>query len=380
MVLQRDLGVGRRLLLVFVGAGLMGGCSGGGDESGPVSWWHQQEGGVIAQNRPPPPGINDPYPYVGNTPTTIPPVPSMDYRNSLTQRLIQQRNLQERLNASSSIAEAVAQIKPVAEVSTPASSPSAIAPKAGANKTAPSGAGSSSVSIQPSPASSASGPSSEQKDTSSGAATVVPASGTPGIVFDAADRDNSEEDHAQADEGHEGLKGGKNHGAAEKETEQEIALPDFDPSMAGQDDKGVALAQTSGPLPEVPVIPPAPPRFPNFDIPADSHLPDRALPAYALADPPGQLVRFPVDSDVPVPGQEASMTSFILKNTGYHILVNGYGDARSTAPAVQAQALHVALMRANAVAKILQEKGVPAEYIMVSGFAFGHGVRLVRGG
>ncbi len=65
----------------------------------PVAWWHQLEGGAIAQQRPPPPGVDDPYPAIGTTPAAAPRVASAELRHSVTEQLVEQRNLSARLNA-----------------------------------------------------------------------------------------------------------------------------------------------------------------------------------------------------------------------------------------------------------------------------------------
>lgn len=65
----------------------------------PVGWWHQLEGGAIAEQRPPPPGVDDPYPKVGTTPAAAPQVASLELRHSVTDQLVEQRNLSARLNA-----------------------------------------------------------------------------------------------------------------------------------------------------------------------------------------------------------------------------------------------------------------------------------------
>ncbi len=78
---------------------LLAGCAHRDPVDTPVAWWHQLEGGAIAQQRPPPPGVDDPYPKIGTTPAAAPKVASAELRHSVTQQLIEQRNLSVRLNA-----------------------------------------------------------------------------------------------------------------------------------------------------------------------------------------------------------------------------------------------------------------------------------------
>lgn len=78
---------------------LMAGCAHRDVIDTPVTWWHDLEGGAIAQQRPPPPGVDDPYPKIGTTPAAAPQVASLDLRKSVTDNLVEQRNLSTRLNA-----------------------------------------------------------------------------------------------------------------------------------------------------------------------------------------------------------------------------------------------------------------------------------------
>ncbi len=78
---------------------LLAGCAHRDPVDTPVAWWHQLEGGAIAQQRPPPPGVDDPYPAIGTTPAAAPSVASAELRRSVTEQLIEQRNLSARLNA-----------------------------------------------------------------------------------------------------------------------------------------------------------------------------------------------------------------------------------------------------------------------------------------
>ncbi len=87
---------------------LLAGCAHRDPVDTPVAWWHQLEGGAIAQQRPPPPGVDDPYPAIGTTPAAAPKVASAELRRSVTEQLIEQRNLSVRLDAHDPLPPAAA--------------------------------------------------------------------------------------------------------------------------------------------------------------------------------------------------------------------------------------------------------------------------------
>ena len=62
------------------------------------------------------------------------------------------------------------------------------------------------------------------------------------------------------------------------------------------------------------------------------------------------------------------------------IVITGYGDAASSEPAVQANALTLALLRAQAIARALVAEGLPAGAMVTDAQAEGRGaaVRLVN--
>lgn len=96
---------------------LMAGCAHRDVIDTPVTWWHDLEGGAIAQQRPPPPGVDDPYPKIGTTPVAAPQVASLDLRKSVTDNLVEQRNLSARLNAHDPLPP------PVSAIAAPARTP-----------------------------------------------------------------------------------------------------------------------------------------------------------------------------------------------------------------------------------------------------------------
>lgn len=110
--------VGCCLLLPAV----MAGCAHRDVVDTPVTWWHQLEGGAIAQQRPPPPGVDDPYPLIGTTPAAAPKVASAELRHSVTEQLVEQRNLSARLNAHDPLPLPAATL-PAARAVTPAPAP-----------------------------------------------------------------------------------------------------------------------------------------------------------------------------------------------------------------------------------------------------------------
>jgi len=130
-------------------------------------------------------------------------------------------------------------------------------------------------------------------------------------------------------------------------------------------------------IPAIPVDPPAPSKFPGFNIPSDANLPAPFKPsALPLEAPKGELVTFPIDSDTPNIGQNGLINSIAWMRQGRTIYVHGYGDANSISPESQSQALSLALLRAKTVAKMLIAHNVPESSIAIRAHAIGHGVRI----
>lgn len=276
----------------------------------PVSWWHDLEGGAIAQQRPPPPGVDDPYPKIGTTPAAAPQVASLDLRKSVTDNLVEQRNLSARLNAHDPLPP------PVTAIAAPPKTP---APTAAA--------------------------SSATLDAADAPATPAPAP-------------------AQAAE----------PVTANPPGEAELAMPDVAPPATQPGaPAGTSVDAGSVAMPQIPSAPPPPPGLPGIGTPAEVTYAPPPQPHYALAARSGEALEFAAGSDVLSPGQSGTLQSVVARRGAGSIFVHGYGDAASDAPRDQAQALTLAALRARTVADVLEKQGVPSGSIHIRADAFGRG-------
>ncbi len=302
---------------------LLSGCGGRDPVDAPVNWWHQLEGGEIAKQRPPPPGVDAPYPLIGTTPSSPPPMLSPDLRTALTRHLEEQRNLSARLNADDPIAALP-----------PTQPPAAAKPAQGG--TTPT------ASATPAP-----GPA---KSASAAAANPAPAAAPAAPAVSSATLDAAEAPPAPP-----------------VAIQPVLAMPDVVPERAG-------MIAESGPTPQIPAAPPGSPALPGFPVVAAPTYAAQSHPDYALADPPGERLLFPDGSDALSPGQDGILRELVShRGKAGTIFVHGYGDAASDAPADQAQALTLGALRARAVAGWMQAHGVPADAIRIRADAFGRG-------
>jgi hypothetical protein len=327
----------------------LGGCGHRDPFDATLDWMHQYQGGVIAQQRPPPPNVHDPYPAVGLTPTSPPVLPSEALRQSLTENLVEQRNLAHREGA---------EIGPltVAPLATaPTATPPAAKPPTGAPATAPSNGAASPGRQAPAEAGASS-------------ATLVAADAPPAPATPPPASTARPPAPADASGG-----AGAGTGNGTPQDEALVGLPEVGANVGGLGGKPVA---PPGAPPEIPALPPAAPNFPGFAVPSDSTLPTPLRPDYALADPNGTRIRFPVGTDQPLRGQDGTISTVARQNAAGPLFVHGYGEASSTDPAEQAQAMTLALLRARAVADLLVAHGVPARAIHLRGHPFGDGVRI----
>lgn len=152
-----------------------------------------------------------------------------------------------------------------------------------------------------------------------------------------------------------------------------VEPPVTEAAVPGAGEDAVGASPATGPMPSVPAAPPSPPNLPGIGGAGDARpAPVRPLPAplpgMPIAFPPGSAM-LPVSS---VPAIQAAAA----RRHGRAVLVTGYGDATSGEPLAQAAALPLALQRAEAVAAILRQAGVPASAIHLTGEASGRGARL----
>jgi hypothetical protein len=137
----------------------------------------------------------------------------------------------------------------------------------------------------------------------------------------------------------------------------------------------VAQDQTiaSGPLPPIPNAPPPAPGLPGIAMPPPPSYTPPSHPDYALADTPGEALRFEQGSDALATGQDGTLRALAARRKSGIVYVHGFGDAASDTPADQAQALVLASLRARTVAGMLQKDGVPTSAIRLRADAFGRG-------
>ncbi|CAP54978.1 OmpA family protein [Gluconacetobacter diazotrophicus] len=320
----------------------LGGCGHRDAFDATLDWWHEHQGGVIAQQRPPPPGAHEAYPAVGLTPTTPPVLPSEDLRAHVTETLVEQRNLAHREGA---------EIGPLTLPAPPATGapPQAAAPARPAAPAPADGGASSAVLVAadapPPPPAASPAPARAANETATGTPAAPPTGATSGTA--------------------DGTASG----------EALVAMPEVGADVGGV---GGKPPPAPVPIPEIPAQPPMPPSFPGFVVPADNALATPPRPDYALSDPEGTRIRFPIGTDQPLQGQAGTIASLARQAPNGPFFVHGYGEAPSTDAAAQARAMTLALLRARAVAELLAADGVPARAIHLRGHPFGDGVRISR--
>ena len=292
---------------------VMAGCAHRDVVDTPVTWWHQLEGGAIAQQRPPPPGVDDPYPLIGTTPAAAPKVASAELRHSVTEQLVEQRNLSARLNAHDPLPPPAATL-PAARAAKPLPAPAVNPAQSSATLDA--------ADAPPAPALA------PAKHAAAG--PVGPAAASP--AGDAAD----------------------------------LALP----AVVSGTDAGTPVV-----LPAIPDAPPPPPGLPGLSMPPPPSYVPAPRPHYALAQESGDVLQFAAGSDVLGSGQSGALRQIAAHRGAGSVFVHGYGEAGSDSPQDQAQALTLAALRARSVADALERQGVPASAIRIRADAFGRGAR-----
>lgn len=314
------------------------GCASSPVVKTPVGWYHNIEGGIVAEPRLPVPGDDKTYPYVGLTPTQAPPLPSPALRSEVTDNLTKDRTLSDWQNTVTPLE--IPKIPPAPQQQATTAAPPA--------NTAPSKA-------TPKPQES------QESSASFDAVGQYPAPATPAAPT------ATNQPATQAPQ---------NEKKAEEKPKEEskptpAPVPVVLPELRAKIDNQAVV------IPAIPVDPPAPSKFPGFNIPSDANLPAPFKPsALPLEAPKGELVTFPIDSDTPNIGQNGLINSIAWMRQGRTIYVHGYGDANSISPESQSQALSLALLRAKTVAKMLIAHNVPESSIAIRAHAIGHGVRI----
>jgi len=294
----------------------------------PIDWWHQLQGGTIAEDRPPPPGVTDPYPSLALIPAK--PVPTdLKTRTALSERLASQRSRMERDAAEDPLVPFGA--KAAATASASASAPGAPAGTAPANVTeAPPMARIEAASAA----------------TPAAAAPVPAAPAAPAAI----------------------------QRAASERPRRAGSSPAAGNSATGPVPNEPVV---SGPVPALPVSAPAFPSLPG--IPSTVVPPATLALAPASRSRPQAVVSFLPGSAVLRPESDAALRTLASRRFDGAVAVLGGGDAGSAAPDIQAAALPLAWRRAQAIAAVLTEAGIPASALRVDAAALGRGgiARLV---
>lgn len=321
---------------LFINLIYLGGCSQSPLIKIPVDTYHNIEGGIVSQPRLPVPGNDQKYPYVGLTPTTPPPLPSQELRNSITDSLSHDRNLTEWQNVQNPFIIPTIPPVPNQQNNNPSSST-----KTNAQTTTSQNNQTTPLQTNENQASSAS--------------------------FDAAGEPPANQNPNNTNQKTEQKPISTPPKKPEVKKTEPVVMPEL---RAKVDDQNIVI-------PSIPVNPPNPPKFPGFNIPSDANLPPPSHPtALSFDNPTGELIRFPVDSDTPYTNQEKTINEIAWHRNGGTLYVHGYGDTNSLDPDTQSKALSLALLRAKTVAKLLIAHNVPESAIVIRAHAFGHGVRV----
>ncbi len=311
----------------------LGGCSQSIFVKTPVDTYHNIEGGIVSQPRLPVPGNDQKYPYVGLTPTSPPPLPSQDLRNQITDSLAQDRNLSQWQDIKNPLI--IPDIPPIPEQKNPP-------PKS---------------------------PSQPQTTTQSnqGVNTQPSENMVSSANFDAAGEIPSADQNQDKNVMNKTKKQKVERPVHNQTKTEPVVMPEL---RAKIDDQNIVI-------PPIPVNPPPPSYFPDFNVPADINLPPPTHPSgLSFKEPTGELIRFPIDSDIPYAKQENIINDIAWQRKGRILYVHGYGDTTSLEPNAQAAAISLALLRAKTVAKLLIAHNVPESAIVIRANAFGHGVRI----
>ncbi|TLU71483.1 hypothetical protein [Lichenicoccus roseus] len=303
------------------------GCGGRDTVDTPVNWWHQLEGGEIAKDRPPPPGVNDPYPHVGTVPAAAPVVASAALRASVTESLMRQRNLTTRVDANDPLPPPVLPPHPVRPTPANVQAAPTAAPAGGSSATLD-----AAEATPPAPGAQPNAPQTAATGEKPAAGATTPA----------------------------------------EDSEPEIAMP----AVTVQADTGPGTVT----IPAIPGGPPSSPRLPGLqaeEASAEAHAPVAAvLPDYHVAPQTGTQVAFVGNTDVVQSGETGLVHAVAARRRTGIIVVHGYGEASSSDPEAQADALNLATLRGRAVADMLRTQGVPSRAIQLQADAFGRGASL----
>jgi outer membrane protein OmpA-like peptidoglycan-associated protein len=316
---------------------LVAGCS-TVSSMNPVNWWHRQEGGKIAEQRPAPPGADQAYPNMSTVPAK-PEAPDAEALKKLTAALVA-----DRTNA-----QHAAEMAPLADPSSPASSPSLFG-----------------VGTAPPPPSTANPPPGNPPPGNPPAGNPPAGTGSAGSPLASASIPAVTSPPPPATP----------PSAAPRKAVESAPLaapPDAQqsqtPSPGGpQPSEAGAAGQPA--LPTGPPVRPAAAGAPPPPSPAEP------TPMPAPAGGPSATIVFVEGASNLSPPAADEVKTFAAKRGNGTIAVTGFGDSLSSDPDAQSAALNLGLSRAQSIVEALKQAGVPGNAIRVSAEASGRGAAL----
>jgi outer membrane protein OmpA-like peptidoglycan-associated protein len=330
----------------LAGLGLLSGCA----SMNPVNWFHSAEGGAIAQPHQAPPGQNAPYPNLATVPETPPP-PDMAALQHISDALIADRTNAQHLAAAA----------PLADPSSPTASPDLF------------GIGTAPPPAPPPPGAPAA-------SASLSAATAPPAPAAPAASAAAAPVTPKVAAAPPPPQ------------KAPVGTVQSSPLPDIaTATQVPTGEVGPVPQVPTAPPPPAPMAPPSPPQTATGNGAANTSAPHAAPPpvakAAATAPPPALppaaapapnpattvVIEFAPDSASVPPASLPALKALAAKRGNHVIEALGHGDAGSSDPTAQQQAVTLGFARAQAIAAALAASGVPRGAIQVMALAAGSG-------
>lgn len=342
---------------------LLGGCS-ALSAMNPVNWWHRQEGGKIAEQRPAPPGADQPYPNI----STVPEKPAAPDAAAL-------KKLTDLLVADRTNAQHAAQAAPLADPSSPRSSPTLFGVGTAPPPPPPSGAAPSTSGAPGTPVASASIPAVSAPPppagsgaSGSGASGAAPApSAAPRRSVQSAALDTLPQGGAAGDLGTRGAASDVSAPAAGPAAAAPAAAP---ASQSAAVDAGALPTGTP------PALPAGPPPRPGGVVapPVATAAASSPMPA-PVSGRSATIVFLAGASDLSAPATD-EVKAFAASRGNGAVSVTGYGEAASSDPQAQSAALNLGLARAQSIVEALKAAGVPGNAIRVSAEASGRGALL----
>ena len=343
----------------------LGGCS-NYHTVGPEAWWHDAIGGKIAEQRPAPPGDKDPYPNLATVPPR-PPRADTTRWNEMTAGLITDRIKAEQAaalapipDASSGPAASSGPVQPPPQVQEQGASATMVAasppPAASANEWKPPNASAAGTAMGPT-ATLAPGPAAARASGPTAAAAPAPAAARA-PTFDRASQTTS------------------TAGGVAVAPASSGAAPTLAPMRSGAPtaERNAAERVANGQLPALPTQ--EPPR-PGIAPPAPPPLvPLTATPPTGAPNAGGTGIDFDRGSAALNDAALADVRALAAVRGDRGIAITGYGDATSSDPLAQSDAIGLGLSRAQALATALVARGVPYSMLRLNAESAGRGASL----